>query len=97
MLIGYLIVSRHTLPKVSARVQLENMQAVVVCTSRLLEHWQVVFVKEHPAAGIVISKQASYANNQRHIIFCPGRKLYSTLRNLRNLLLNECLILSKNG
>lgn len=46
-------------PRVSANVQLASMQADVVCTSRTLEHWHVVFVNVHPTAGMVCDKQLS--------------------------------------
>jgi hypothetical protein len=73
------------------------MQADVVCTSRVLEHWQVVFVKEHPTQGIVICKQVIYTNNQQSTSSQLQILTYPTWRNLRNLLCNERRILGKDG
>lgn len=73
------------------------MQADVVCTSLVLEHWQVVFAKEHPDAGIVVFKQLSYTKSQQSASFQLRRLTYPTWRNLRDLLCNERCILAKNG
>jgi hypothetical protein len=48
---------KQNVPNASARVQFVIMHAAVVRTSRVLEHWQVIFVKEHRAAGTVCTKQ----------------------------------------
>jgi hypothetical protein len=50
-------------PKASVKVQLAIMQAVVLCTSRALEHWHVMFATVHPTLGMVCAKQLSYTLN----------------------------------
>lgn len=57
--------------RVSAKVQLANMQAVVAFTSWVLAHWQVVFSNEHPTVGIVNSKHSICINNQQSTSFQP--------------------------
>jgi hypothetical protein len=53
-------------------VQLASMQADVVCTSRVLEHWHVVFVKVHPTAGMVCAKQLNYAELMTSLVVEVG-------------------------